>query len=344
MTMDRVRESRGVPTAANTRERPTRRILFVGLSFHSYTSRIIESLRNRGFAVTYYPSEKRSFWSKSLKKFLPSVYRARLRRYHERILAAAEQSRYEFVFFLQIHYLSLEHVERLRMSQPKAKFLLYNWDSLATHDYRPYLKFLDSVFTFDRTDAENVPARYLPLFALPEYFQKSGPPAPSYDIYFVGVIGTLERFAAVRKLDDYCKEHKIRFARHLQCSPAVFLKLLRNGLFVEGLSLRSLSTGEVIRLMNDSSAVFDFPNYPQSGFTIRLIENMCAGKKVVTSNALVRNETFHSTEQFFVVNNLDFSGLQDFLRRDHEGATGQRAIACHEEFSLAHWLDTIFED
>ena len=344
MTIDNAGDSAGASTAAPSVSPPERRILFVGLSFYSYTGRIIESLREKGFLVRYYPSEKRTFWSKTIKRFAPSVYKRWRRNYHERILAAERKPRYEYVFFLQIHYLALDHVERLRISQPNAKFVLYNWDSLTTHDYRPYLKFLDAVFTFDRDDAGTVAARYLPLFALPEYFQTPAPATPQYDIYFVGAIGTLERFAAVRKLDDYCKEHDIRLVKHLQCSPAVLLKLLRNGLFVKGLSLRSLSTEQVIELMSDSVAVFDFPNHPQSGFTMRLIENMCAGKKIVTSNTLVRDEKFYSKDQFFVLHNLDFDGLKEFLDSSVAGPTGSQEFPRHEEFSLDHWLASIFEE
>jgi hypothetical protein len=332
------RDAPSVPAEARGK-----RILFIGLSYYSYTGKIVDALKEKGFAVKYYPLENRSFWWKTTRKLLPSGYKFLLRNYHARIVAAERRSRYDYVFFLQIHYLSVEHVENLRNSQRTAKFILYNWDSLSTHDYRPYLRHLDSVFTFDRNDAAEVGVRYLPLFALPEYFAASAKVAPAHDVYFVGAIGTLERFAALRKLDAYCREQNIRFAKHLHCSPAILLKLLRNRLFIKGVTLRALSTQEIIRLMNDSIAVFDFPNHVQSGFTMRLIENMCAGKKVVTSNAAVREEEFYAAEQFFVAENLDFTGLKGFLKSDLQASKDARPRTRHAEFSLDHWLDRIFE-
>lgn len=318
-------------------------MLFIGLSYFSYTGRIVDCLRRRGYRVDYYPAETRTFWSKTARKFLPPLYRSGLARYHAAILAEAQAVPYDYVFFLQIHNLTVDYVESLRRSQPRAKFVLYNWDSLATHDYRPYLSLLDSVFTFDRDDARTVGARYLPLFALPEYFKTPEPRSPAYDIYFVGAVVTRERFAAVRKLDDYCREQGIRFAKHLHCSPAVLLMLLRNGLYMRGLTLRSLSTGQIVDLMNDSTAVFDFPNHQQSGFTMRLIENMCAGKKIVTSNARVRGEDFYSEDEFFVAENLDFAGLKDFLSRARQCPEDPHRTACRTEFALERWLDRIFE-
>ena len=332
------RDARATPSAARGK-----RILFIGLSYYAYTGKIIDALKAKGFAVKYYPLENRGFWWKTVRKLLPSGYKALLRNYHARILTAEHESRYDYVFFLQIHCLSLEHVESLRNSQPTAKFILYNWDSLRTHDYRPYLRLLDSVFTFDRNDAAELGARYLPLFALPEYFAASATAAPGHDVYFVGAIGTLERFAALRTLDSYCREHNIRFAKHLHCSPAILLKLLRHGLFMRGVTLRALSTQQIIGLMNDSIAVFDFPNHVQSGFTMRLIENMCAGKKVVTSNATVRDEVFYTAEQFFVAADLDFEGLEAFLQSEVHGSKDAHPRTRHGEFSLDRWLDRIFE-
>jgi hypothetical protein len=320
-----------------------KRVLFIGLSYYSYTEKIIGLLRKKGFAVEYYPSEDRSFWSKSTKKLFPSTYKTLLDKYHESIVAAARKSSYDYVFFLQIHSLAFDHVEALRISQPNAKFILYNWDSLATHDYRPYLRLLDEVFTFDRDDAKKVEARYLPLFALPEYFVPPEGLVPSHHIYFVGAIGSLERFAAIRQLDDYCKEQKLRFLKHLHCSPAILLELFGNRLFIEGLSLAALSTEQIIKRMNDSVAVFDFPNHAQSGYTMRLIENLCAGKKIVTSNARVRQEEFYSEDQFFVAENLDFTGLKDFLKTDTQGSDVAECSARRAEFSLDHWIDSIFE-
>lgn len=343
MTAASARESPGVAGAANPANAEVRRVLFIGLSYYSYTTAIIEGLRDKGFAVTYYPAEKRGFWSKTLKKLLPAIYQSRLRRYHERVIATEAATPYDFVFFLQIHSVSLEHVARLRTTQPRAKFVLYNWDSLVAHNYRPYLTFLDAVFTFDRHDAATVSARYLPLFALPEYFATPRQGGLKHDIYFVGAIGSLDRFEAVRKLADYCDQHGIRFARHLHCSPAILLKLLRKGLFMDGLSLRPLSTGEIVRLMNASAAVFDVPNRTQSGYTMRLIENLCAGRKIVTSNVLVREETFFSSAQFFVVDDLDFIGLKEFLGTDDHVKRDWREFPPHTEFSLDHWLDRIFE-
>jgi hypothetical protein len=76
---------------------------------------------------------------------------------------------------------------------------------------------------------------------------------------------------------------------------------------------------------------------------MRLIENMCAGKRIVTSNPLVRGEAFYKKEQFFVAEHLDFSGLKSFLRNEPKHSEDMRLAAGHAGFSLDNWLDRIFE-
>lgn len=325
--------SQGLP-----RSRP-RRILFIGLAYYAYSERIAGRLRARGHEVDHYAAEDRSFRSRALKKLLPATYAARLERYHERILALARTAVYDDVFFIQIHALAPDTVVQLRRSQPGARFVLYNWDSLATHDYRPYLPLLDEVFTFDSEDAAALSLRHLPLFALPEYFDAQPSPAPRFDLYFVGAVGTLERFDAVQALDRFCRSRGIRFAKHLHCSPAIALMLLRKGRYLAGLTLRSMATPQIIATMNDSGAVFDFPNHRQSGYTMRFIENLCAGKRIVTSNVRVRGEPFYSPQRIFVAEDLDFSGLPEFLGAAR-GVQWPRPV----QFSLDRWLDTIFGD
>ena len=79
------------------------------------------------------------------------------------------------------------------------------------------------------------------------------------------------------------------------------------------------------------------------GTTKRLIENMCAGKKIVTSNATVRGEKFYSEDQFLVVEDLDFSGVKAFLKTETPGLMGGPPRGGrYSEFTLDRWLDSIF--
>ena len=46
---------------------------------------------------------------------------------------------------------------------------------------------------------------------------------------------------------------------------------------------------------------------------MRVIENLCAGMKIITNNPRVRDEHFYSPDRFHVYEGLDFTGVREFL-------------------------------
>ena len=68
-------------------------------------------------------------------------------------------------------------------------------------------------------------------------------------------------------------------------------------------------------MLETSRATFDFANHKQSGYTMRLIENMCAGCKIITQNARIVNEPFYREDRFLLVDGHDFSAVPAFLNR-----------------------------
>lgn len=312
-----------------------RRVLVIGIAYYDYTARIVTELRARGDIVTYAPIEKPSFAWRTVKRFTQDLYVRMLQRYHGQLLAQFHGQEFDLVLFVQAHQFSESNLTALRAQLPHAKLVLYNWDSLRTHDYSARLRFFDRAFTFDSADAERLGIEYQPLFALPEYFAPAPASTQDVDVYFVGALGTLARVEAVRKFDDFCTERGLRFVKHAQCSPAMLLLLLRQGLYFKGMTLRSLSTAQIVQLMHRSKAVFDYPNHQQTGFTMRVIENACAGKRIITASDDVRRAAFYDPRQFHVISDMDFSGVEAFLRQPLPQQKPQM------EFSIGEWVNRV---
>lgn len=68
-----------------------------------------------------------------------------------------------------------------------------------------------------------------------------------------------------------------------------------------------------VSLIENSSAVFDYANHRQSGYTMRTIENLCAGRKIITNNPGIREEPFYTSDRIYILKNLDFTGVKEFL-------------------------------
>ena len=291
------------------------KILLIGLKYHDYTSEIINELGAQGHTVTYHDIQPRDLLMKTLRVAAPQRYRHRMDQHHDRIVAAASAQRYDMVLFIQVHQMALATLAALRRQQAGAQFVLYNWDAISNHDYRAHLPHFDRAYTFDPQDAKAVGIAYLPLFCIPKFQHLRAREQGRRAVYFVGNIVSPQRYAAVQAFKRYCKQEGIEFNSFLACSTYVLYLLLRQGVWPRDVALRSIATPRFIDMIETSVAVFDFANHRQTGYTMRTIENLCAGKKIITSNAGIRNEPFFSDDRIHVFEGLDFSGVKAFLER-----------------------------
>ena len=289
------------------------RILFIGIDFYDYATRISSAFERLGHTVDFHPIEDRGFVAKSAKKLAFSAYEARRAAYHERLIEQSKAHDYDVVLFIQVHQMRHEALEKLRAAQPNAHFVLYNWDSLTTHDFRPWMRHFDHVATFDPDDARSIGVTYLPLFAIPRFFEIDHAKAPRQDLYFVGAIGSMNRFDALQRLHTFSEATRLSTRFHLVCSPVVRFQLWRAGKTLPGVTGDSIGCEDIVNMLEASRATFDFANHKQSGYTMRLIENMCAGRKIITENPRILDEPFYREDRFLLVDGHDFSAVPEFL-------------------------------
>jgi len=287
--------------------------LFIGLDYHTYTRSIIAEMTAQGADVTYVDIQPRSLIFKVLRTARRQLYADYLRRHHAAAVDASQAVAYDKVVFLQVHQMALETLRRLRAVQKQAEFTLYNWDALSNHDYRAHAPYFGRVLTFDRLDAQTHGYGYLPLFCQREMQGLARDKASPGSLYMVGNIVKPQRYCAIEAFRAYCAANGLTFRQHLKISPVVLAQLLRAGVRPRGLTLRSVEPGAFRAMIEVSTGVFDFANHTQSGQTMRMMENLCAGKKIVTNNLWVKREPFYSPDRIHVYDGLDFVGVAEFL-------------------------------
>lgn len=291
-----------------------KKILLIGLRYHTYTDDIMAALRGQGHEVTYHDIQPRDLLMKTLRVTAPSWYRSRLDRHHERIVQATEGQQYDLVLFIQVHQMAPSTLQQLRRQQADSEFVLYNWDSLSNHDYRNHLPLFDRAYTFDPMDAQALGIHYLPLFCVPAFLGLAKRQQQQRAIYFVGNIVSIQRYRAIQAFKAHCREQGITFHSYLACTPYVLTLLLRAGHWPADVSLRSIDHQRFIAMIETSVAVFDFANHKQTGYTMRTMENLCAGKKIVTGNPRIAGEAFYSADRILVFDGHDFSQVKAFLQ------------------------------
>jgi hypothetical protein len=296
-------------------------ILLIGLDYHDYARAIATELVTQGHSVSFHSIQPGKPHLKLLRKFAPKFYQPALDRYHASLIEQERVTHYDVVLFIQVHQFSHANMTRLRSSQPGARFVLYNWDAVSTHDYTPYLRYFDTVHTFDPRDARRLGVRYLPLFCIRSFQDLPDRFESPLSVYFVGNIVSPERYRAVQAFRRYCVEQGISFRYFLSTTVHGLTQMLKQGIIPWDISLRSIPKARFIAMVEESAAVFDFANHHQAGYTMRVIENLCARKKLITNNPLIAQEAFISGDRAFVFQGLNFEGVKSFLETPLANAT-----------------------
>lgn len=311
-------------------------ILLVGLQYHRYTDEIIAELRALGHKVSYHDIQPRNLAMKVFRVAAPGLYRWGLDRAHERVLDDARSQAYDQVIFIQVHQMRVATLARLRELLPRAEFVLYNWDAISNHDYRAHLPHFDRAYTFDPVDAEEQRIGYLPLFCIRDFLNLSRREQERRAVYFVGNIVSVQRYEALRAFKRYCRREGIVFHCFMACSTVVLWWLLRRGYLPLDVSLHSIRHDRFIAMIERSVAVFDFANHRQTGYTMRTFENLCAGKKIITSNRRISGEVFYSDDRIFVFEGENFEGIREFLQQPLQSPS-----ADFPEYHLSTFVKTL---
>lgn len=310
-------------------------VLFIGLNYYVYPTQIIKTFQEKGWNVKFHEIEPTNFIFKSLRNLNKKSYRKKIDQYHLDIINEESKNSYDLVFFLTVHFFSHDNIKRLKRDHIKSKFVLYNWDPVSIFNYIPYISYFDQVFTFDKADSVKYETSYLPLFCIEDFYKNVASENFKYDVYLVGNIVSVRRYESVKKFSDYCRKNNISFKYFLKATPVTLMRLLFSGYLPLGVKMRSIRKDEFIDLMRDSKAVFDFSNHIQTGYTMRVIENFCSGKKIITNNPLLKDELFFSNDRFLIFKDYDFSDVKEFLN------IPLKQENYSPKFWLRNWVDNI---
>lgn len=289
------------------------RILFIGYDYHSYTRSINTEFEQLGFQSRFHSIQPGKLYLKIARRTSAKLYATLLDRYHRRIILSYPEGAFDHIVFLQVHQFSHENMALLKARNPRARYTLYNWDSITTHDYRPYISYFDRVLTFDPSDAQTLGIHYLPLFCVRGFQNIRSVPQTDRSVYFVGNIVNPQRYNVIKAFQSFCVRGGIRFEYFLSTTVHGWTQMRKANLRPNDVFFRSIEDKAFRAMIARSAAVLDFANHKQSGFTMRIMENLCAGKKIITNNANALTASFYSPDRILVYSGQDFSAVKDFL-------------------------------
>lgn len=312
------------------------KILFIGPEFYNYHHEIILELERRGKQVDFYSEMNQSVLYRIANKLSKTCTKNLEDRHINAILDSIDKDMYGAVFIIRGGYFTPVSMLRLKKLLPKAKFIMYQWDSVEQNNYLPLVPYFDHVQTFDMKDAEKYDLSYLPLFYTSQYQQLAKKQRKKkYDLVFFGAYHS-NRLDIVKQISAEFEKQNLIFKSHLYITKLALLRLLVKRVItfkdIRFFKTFSASSDQIIKTYNETVAVLDVELSIQNGLTIRTFEVLGANLKLVTTNNNIKKESFFDAQQVLVINRNNIKIPVEFF---------QQAITKnnrYNQFHISNWL------
>jgi len=325
-----------------------KRILYLGPPFFGYEADIQKTLVAKGARVDFF--NERVFVS-SLGKILVRLgirflINNAIKNHYSYILTCASKQPYDFLFVVSPETMTPGFVSAIKKINPHIKTVLYMWDSIKNKNNSDHLlPLFDKTLTFDPSDRLLFPdVKFLPLFFVAEFSNDAKPISnPTHSVSFIGTVHS-DRYKLVTSIVNQFKGAKGVPYTFFYC-PSKFLYVLKkiftkefHGIKISDVSFKSLSKTEVFNVFSSSNIVIDIEHPSQKGLTMRTIEMLASGRKLVTTNSEVINYDFYNKLNICVVDRHNPTVPKAFI--EFEYTPVDPVIV--SKYSLSSWLDNIF--
>jgi hypothetical protein len=302
-------------------------VFFVGPRFHKFESHIVSAIKKAGFVVKF-SNEKIDLQNSVLYRLMHKIP-CKIRGYFfdsyvDTIINNSNES--DLVLFIRGEFWKERHIDALKKKHPKALFVMYQWDfSENLPHLEEQLPFFDRIFTFDKNDAQHYGFELKPLFFTDAHAKAKNNQSEYPLRYKVAFVGThhSDRFEFVRKFAVVNGLGSDEFFYHLLRPKLSYLfskYIARQNIGTirySDLQSTALSETETIAIMMSSECILDIHHEKQSGLTIRSLEALGLGKKLITTNPYVREYDFFNPDNICVIDRDNPLVPDSFLSRPY---------------------------
>jgi len=319
-------------------------LLFTPQGKGIYGTAIFNELERKGAEVYIYNERpSTSTLTKIAYRLAGRFLQAHFAKYLNGILKEVKTSDFDYVLIIRGEAFSPKDIKKLRLHFPKAKFILYLWDSLKNNDTRRLFPHFDRVFSFDLEDCKKNPNLiFRPLFFIREYENIADKNQYHNDLVFVGTLHS-GRLLLLQRVEKYLKQHGLTVKSYLYFpSRLLYLRKKLTDRSFKGYSpgdfnYKMLPAKEVSRLLAESKVSLDMQGSTQSGLTMRTIEVLGAKRKLLTTNKQIAQYDFYHPENIQIID-LDFKELNlVFFKTPFK----EIPESIYYKYALRNWIDEV---
>lgn len=329
--------------AVNVKKKPT--ALLISPTFFEYYKNIISEFEILGFNAIWMNTwlYENPFYKILLRVAPGIVSRLSTHKYISNTEAFQLEDVSE-ILVIKGEGLSIGFIRYLRRAFPRAHLNLYLWDGVEnTRGATLIAPEFDSVSTFDSLDAQLYKWRHRPLFARKtETAEFNSANSVLYDWVFIGTLHS-DRIAVLKRLSQSSGFQNFFAYGFIQGGVLWFLRHLTNPrLWRHGainVSTMPIPSDQVNRIVQATKAVVDIEHPKQRGLTMRSIETLLMGRKLVTTNAEIKSsDLFHETRVYVIDRNNPYIP-NEFL----ESPFLEISQKIREKYLLRGWLKDVID-
>lgn len=321
-----------------------KKVLLIASDFFGYYKLITDELYKQGWDVTYI--NDRPSVNPILKilirrfRFLISWY---LYFYYSKKIK--NLGCYDHVLIVKGEGITPQVINQIRLKHCRGSIYLYLWDGIKNCPgaLRNALV-VDQVFTFDPEDARKYSYKMLPLFYVKSIHQNlSESNQADWDVSFIGSI----HGDRLKVIENFKKnfENKDKFFIFVYFPSRLifyFYKLFDPHfpfLKKDQLSLNSLQKEKAQQIFKGSKAVLDIHHKGQTGLTMRTLEVLSLGKKLITTNETIKIYPFYDKRYIYIIDRQDPRIESSFFDLPLDADY----INLLKPYELSQWVKTLTE-
>ncbi|ODT77404.1 MAG: hypothetical protein ABS76_26825 [Pelagibacterium sp. SCN 64-44] len=320
----------------------TRNALVVCPRFFQYPEMIAAELEREGYRVWLADDRPaRGTLYKLLLRLFPALMGKRSTAEFTGLAETLAGTEMDLVLVIKGEAMTPPAVAALRRAFPKARFSYYLWDSVRNVGNAPDIAPLfDSIATFDAEEAARFGWRYRPLFSS-AVARPDGPGAEKlYDWSFIGTIHS-DRARVIRRLRralpgragfvfGYFPSPLIALAHRLK-DPAI------NADPPGTISLKPMPGERTRQILDQSTAIIDVEHPRQTGLTMRTVETLLAGRKLITTNRQVQQSALFHPSRVHVIDRAAPMVPDEFFDTPFEPLPAPTVT----DYGLAAWVQDL---
>ncbi len=308
-----------------------RRLLLIAPEFFDYYKRISQTLEDEGWEVVFLCDRPpvNSLFKIGIRKFrfllegyLNSYYRKKLKK-----LGPFDQ-----VLIIRGESITPDSFALLRAYN--CPIHLYFWDSVKNVPGALKLSQLcDKVFSFDSVDAKKYSFELLPLFYTASPCEAS---SIEYDWSFVGSDHS-DRMRIIQKIRNQHPQRNFVFVYFPSSLIYIYRFFFERSFFSfkkNELGFKPFQKPLTQRIFNSSVAILDIQHPQNSGLTIRTMEVLSLGKKLITTNAAIKEYPFYNEKNICIIDRKIPRIPDEFFKTPSDPAV----LNIMKDYEIKNWV------